>query len=167
VEQRVEHPLLPMRVVQDRYRGGSYLSIGFTAVAMFGIFLFLTYYLQEALRFSPIKTGLGFLPIVAAIMAASTVSTAALLPRTGPRPLIPLGMLVAAGGMALLRRIGLHTSYDTGLLPALVLVGFGLGLVFGCAMNRPPPAPGGRTPGWPRLWSTPPSRWADRSARPC
>jgi hypothetical protein len=135
VEQRVDHPLLPLRVVLDRNRGGSYLAIGFTAVAIFGIFLFLTYYLQLTLRFSPVKTGLAFLPMVAAIIVASTVSTAALLPRTGPRPLIPAGMLIAAGGMALLRQIELDTSYVSGLLPGLVLVGLGLGLVFGCALN--------------------------------
>jgi EmrB/QacA subfamily drug resistance transporter len=135
VEQRVDHPLLPMRVVLDRNRGGSYLAIGFTAVAIFGIFLFLTYYMQLTLRYSPVKTGLAFLPMVAAIIVASTVSTAALLPRTGPRPLIPLGMLVAAGGMALLRQIEVDTTYVSGLLPGLVLVGLGLGLVFGCALN--------------------------------
>jgi EmrB/QacA subfamily drug resistance transporter len=135
VEQRVDHPLLPLRVVLDRNRGGCYLAIGFTSVAIFGIFLFLTYYMQLTLRYSPVKTGLAFLPMVAGIVTASTVSTAALLPRTGPRPLIPLGMLVAAGGMALLRQIGIDTAYVSGLLPGLVLVGLGLGLVFGCALN--------------------------------
>jgi len=135
VEQRVDHPLLPLRVVLDRNRGGSYLAIGFTSVAIFGIFLFLTYYMQLTLRYSPVKTGLAFLPMVAAIIVASTASTAALLPRTGPRPLIPLGMLTAAGGMALLRQIGVNTTYVSGLLPGLILVGLGLGLVFGCALN--------------------------------
>jgi EmrB/QacA subfamily drug resistance transporter len=135
VEQRVDHPLLPLRIVLDRNRGGSYLAIGFTSVAIFGIFLFLTYYMQVTLRYSPVKTGLAFLPMVAGIIVASTVSTAALLPRTGPRPLIPVGMLVAAAGMALLRQIELDTTYVSGLLPGLVLVGLGLGLVFGCALN--------------------------------
>jgi EmrB/QacA subfamily drug resistance transporter len=135
VEQRVDHPLLPLRVVLDRNRGGCYLAIGFTSVAIFGIFLFLTYYMQLTLRYSPVKTGLAFLPMVAGIIVASTVSTAALLPRTGPRPLIPVGMLIAAGGMALLRQISLDTTYVSGLLPGLVLVGLGLGLVFGCALN--------------------------------
>jgi EmrB/QacA subfamily drug resistance transporter len=135
VEQRVDHPLLPMRIVLDRDRGGSYLAIGFTAVAIFGIFLFLTYYLQLTLRYSPVKAGVAFLPMVAGIIVASTVSTAFLLPRIGARPLIPLGMLVSAGGMALLRQISLDTTYVSGLLPGLVLVGLGLGLVFGCAIN--------------------------------
>jgi hypothetical protein len=73
--------------------------------------------------------------MVAALMISSTVSTAVLLPRVGPRPLVPLGMLLAAGGMALLTQLGLHTSYLTGVLPDLLLIGLGLGLVFGCAMN--------------------------------
>lgn len=135
VERSVEHPLLPLRIVLDRARGGSYLAIGLSAIAMFGIFLFLTYYLQETLRYSPVKTGLAFLPMVAALMTTSTSSSTLLLPRLGPRPLIPSGMLLAAGGMAFLTQIGLHTSYVNGVLPGLVLVGLGLGLVFACAMN--------------------------------
>jgi EmrB/QacA subfamily drug resistance transporter len=135
VERRATYPLLPLRVVLNRYRGGSYLAIGLTAIALFGIFLFLTYYLQLTLLFSPVKTGLAFLPLIAMVMVASTVSTAFLLPRVGPRPLVPLGMLVAAAGVALLRGIGLHTGYAGGILPGLVLVGLGLGLVFGCAIN--------------------------------
>ncbi len=135
VERRVAHPLLPLRIVLDRFRGGSYLAIGLSAIAMFGIFLFLTYYLQQSLGYSPVKTGLSFLPMVAGLMGASTTSTTVLLPRVGPRPLIPVGMLVAAGGMVVLTQIGLHTSYASGVLPGLVLVGLGLGLVFGCSMN--------------------------------
>ncbi len=135
VEQRVDHPLLPLRVVLNRYRGGSYLAIGLTAIGLFGIFLFLTYYLQLTLHYSPVKAGLAFLPAIGMVMVASTLSTALLLPRIGPRPLVPLGMLVAAGGVALLRDLGLHTSYDSGILPGLILIGLGLGLVFGCAIN--------------------------------
>jgi EmrB/QacA subfamily drug resistance transporter len=135
VERRVEHPLLPLRVVLNRYRGGSYLAIGLTAIGLFGIFLFLTYYLQLTLHYSPVKSGLAFLPTIGMVMVTSTVSTAVLLPKIGPRPLVPLGMLVAAGGVALLRDLGLHTGYDSGILPGLLLVGLGLGLVFGCAIN--------------------------------
>ncbi len=135
VEQRVRHPLLPLRIVLNRSRGGSYLAVGLTAIAIFGIFLFLTYYLQLTLHYSPVKSGLAYLPLVGAIMVTSTVSTAVLLPKIGPRPLVPLGMLVAAGGVALLRQLGLHTGYASGILPGLILVGLGLGLVFGCAFN--------------------------------
>ncbi len=135
VERRVEHPLLPLRIVLDRVRGGSYLAIGLSAIAMFGIFLFLTYYLQLTLGYSPVKTGLAFLPMVGALMLSSTTSTTLLLPRVGPRPLVPVGLLLAAGGMVVLTQIGLHSSYVDVVLPGLVLVGLGLGLVFGCSMN--------------------------------
>src|SRR5215468_5155128 len=136
VEQRVQHPLLPLRIVLNRFRGGAYLAIGLSAIGVFGIFLFLTYYLQLTLAYSPVKSGLAFLPMVAAIVAASTISSGVLMPRTGPRPLIPFGMLISAGGMAILAaRLGLRTSYLDWILPALLLTGAGLGLVFGCALN--------------------------------
>jgi hypothetical protein len=124
-----------LRVVLDRYRGGSYLAVGLSAIAMFGIFLFLTYYMQLTLGYSPVKTGLAFLPMVAALMLSSTLSSTLLLPRIGPRPLIPTGLLLAAGGMALETQIGLHSRYGADVLPGLLLVGLGLGLVFGSAMN--------------------------------
>jgi sugar phosphate permease len=103
---------------------------------MFGIFLFLTYYLQLTLRYSPVETGLAFLPMVAALMASSTTSSGVLMPRLGPRRLVPVGMLVASGGLVVLAtRLGLRTSYPDWILLSLVLTGFGLGMVFGCAMN--------------------------------
>ena len=136
VELRVPHPLLPLRIVLDRFRGGAYLAIGLSAVGMFGIFLFLTYYLEEVLRYSPVKTGLAFLPMIAALMASSTVNSGLIMPRLGPRPLVPLGLLVAAGGQVILAvQLGPTTSYVTWVLPALLIIGVGLGLVFGCAMN--------------------------------
>jgi EmrB/QacA subfamily drug resistance transporter len=136
VERRVQHPLLPLRIVASRFRGGAYLAIGLSAIGVFGIFLFLTYYLQLTLSYSPVVTGLAFLPMVAGIMAASTTSSGYLMPRLGPRPLIPVGLVFAAGGMVILAtQLGLHTSYPAQILPALVLTGAGLGLVFGCAMN--------------------------------
>ena len=72
VESRVAHPLLPLRVVTDRTRGGSYLAIGISGIALFAVFLFLTYYLQQTKGFSPIETGLAFLPMTAAIMITAT-----------------------------------------------------------------------------------------------
>jgi EmrB/QacA subfamily drug resistance transporter len=136
VERRVSHPLLPLRIVLNRFRGGAYLAIGLSAIGVFGIFLFLTYYFQLTLAYSPVKSGLAFLPMVAAIVVASTMSSGVLMPRTGPRPLIPLGLVLAAGGLALLAaELGLRTSYLDWILPAVLLVGAGLGLVFGCALN--------------------------------
>ena len=136
VERRVQHPLLPLRIVLNRFRGGAYLAIGLSAIGVFGIFLFLTYYLQLTLAYSPVKSGLAFLPMIAAIVAASTTSSGVLMPRVGPRPLIPVGLLLGAGGLALLAaQLGLRTSYPGQILPALLLVGAGLGVVFGCALN--------------------------------
>jgi EmrB/QacA subfamily drug resistance transporter len=136
VEQRVQHPLLPLRIILNRFRGGAYLAIGLSAIGVFGIFLFLTYYLQLTLAYSPVKSGLAFLPMIAAIIAASTTSSGVLMPRFGPRPLIPVGLLLGAGGLALLAsQLGLRTSYLDWILPALLMVGAGLGVVFGCALN--------------------------------
>jgi EmrB/QacA subfamily drug resistance transporter len=136
VEMRVAHPLLPLRIVLNRFRGGAYLAIGLSAIGVFGIFLFLTYYLQLTLAYSPVKSGLAFLPMIAAIVAASTTSSGVLMPRFGPRPLVPVGLLIAAGGMVILAaRLGLRTSYPGWILPSLLLVGAGLGVVFGCALN--------------------------------
>ncbi len=136
VEMRAAHPLLPLPIVLNRFRGGAYLAIGLSAIGVFGIFLFLTYYLQLTLAYSPVKSGLAFLPMVAAIVAASTISSGVLMPRVGPRPLVPAGMLMAAGGLSILAaRLGLRTSYLDWILLALLLVGAGLGLVFGCALN--------------------------------
>jgi hypothetical protein len=136
VERRVSHPLLPLRIVLNRFRGGAYLAIGLSAIGVFGIFLFLTYYLQLTLAYSPVKSGLAFLPMIAAITAASTTCSGVLMPRVGPRPLVPVGLLIGACGLGILAaQLGLRTSYLDWILPSLVLVGAGLGVVFGCALN--------------------------------
>jgi EmrB/QacA subfamily drug resistance transporter len=134
-QTRAPQPLLPPRIVTDRNRGGAYLSMLIAAVGMFGLFLFLTYYLQQTLGFSPVITGVAFLPMVACIMASSITCNIVLMPRTGPRPLVPAGMLLAAGGLALLTRIGVHSSYATAVLPSLLMMGLGLGLVFAPVFN--------------------------------
>ena len=135
-ERRVAHPLLPLRVILDRFRGGAYLAVALSAIGIFGIFLFLTYYLEEILRYSPVATGLAFLPLIAALIISSTTSSALLMPRLGPRILIPAGMVVAGGGMVILAtQLGVSTSYPAAILPALLVAGVGLGLVFGCALN--------------------------------
>jgi EmrB/QacA subfamily drug resistance transporter len=135
IERRAAHPLLPLRIVLDRNRGGSYLSVLISGAGMFGVFLFLTYYLQKTLAYSPVTTGLAFLPMVGAIVLSSTFSNAVLLPRVGPKPLVPTGMLLAALGMAILAQLGVHSSYATHVLPALLVTGLGLGLIFAPSMN--------------------------------
>jgi EmrB/QacA subfamily drug resistance transporter len=136
VELRAPHPVLPLRIVLDRLRGGSYLSIGLSAIGMFGVFLFLTYYLEEILRYSPVLTGTAFLPMIAALVVTSTTSSALLMPRAGPRILIPAGLVVAAAGQIMIAtQLSPTTSYAAEILPGLVVIGFGLGLVFSSAMN--------------------------------
>jgi MFS family permease len=134
LQARGRHPLLPLRVILDRDRGGSYLAIGITGAGMFGVFLFLTYYLQQTLGFSPLRSGLAFLPMMGAIVLTATIVSTKVLPRTGPRPLIPTGMTLAAVAMLELTRVGVDTSYLTHVLPALLISGVGMGLIFAPAM---------------------------------
>jgi EmrB/QacA subfamily drug resistance transporter len=135
-ELRVPHPLLPLRIVLDRFRGGAYLAVGLSAIGMFAIFLFLTYYLEEILRYSPVVTGVAFLPMITALIVASTSSSALLMPRVGPRILIPLGLIIATGGLVILAtQLGTATSYPAVIMPGLIVIGGGLGLVFSAAMN--------------------------------
>lgn len=135
IEQRSSHPMLPLRIIMHRVRGASYLALGFGSLGIFGVFLFLTYFLQQQLGYSPIDTGLAFLPMVGFIMVTSVIATSKILPRYGPKLAVAPGMLITAVGMALLTRISLHASYLTVIVPPLVLMGIGLGLVFGTAMN--------------------------------
>jgi EmrB/QacA subfamily drug resistance transporter len=135
IQRRAEHPLLPLRVVLDRNRGGSYLAVGIIGAGMFGVFLFLTYYLQQTLGFSPIKTGLAFLPMIGMVMVTATTATTRLLPRTGPRPLLTVGMVLSAAGMVLLAQLGVDSTYAAHVLPGLLVSGAGLGLVMAPAMN--------------------------------
>jgi EmrB/QacA subfamily drug resistance transporter len=135
IQRRGAHPLLPLRIVLDRNRGGSYLAMLITGIGMFGAFLFLTYYLQQTLGYSPLKSGIAFLPMIGAVIATSTTASTVLLPRIGPRPLVPTGMLLAAVGMVLLAQIGVHSTYAAHVMPGLLALGIGLGLVFAPATN--------------------------------
>jgi EmrB/QacA subfamily drug resistance transporter len=135
VEQRSSHPLLPLRVIVDRTRGGSYIAVGISGIAIFATFLFLTYYLQQVKGFSPLTTGLLFLPMVACILITSNLSSILGLPWLGPRVLIATGMLLAAGGMAYLTQVTVTSGYAAGVLPALILMGLGFGMIFAPAIN--------------------------------
>ena len=134
-ERRVPHPLLPPRIVLDRNRGGSYLAVGIVGVGLMGGLFLLTFYLQQTLAYSPVTTGFAFLPLLAGIMASSISSSTLLLPRTGPRPLIVTGMLLAAAGMVVFAQLGVHSPYASHVLPGLILVGVGLGLVIAPAID--------------------------------
>jgi EmrB/QacA subfamily drug resistance transporter len=135
IESRSANPLIPLRVLADRNRSGSYLAVLLVGIGLFGVFLLLTYYLQRLLGYSPVKTGVAFLPMVAANIITSTTTSTVLLGRLGPRPLVVAGMAIAGCGMALLTRLGLHSSYVTDVLPALLLIGIGLGFVIATSIN--------------------------------
>ena len=104
-------------------------------MGMFGLFLFLTYYLQLSKGFSPVKSGLAFLPMVACIILMSNMSSLFLLPRIGPRRLIPAGMSLGCVGMIGLSRLDAGSSYLTHVLPFIMLIGLGMGSVVAPSMN--------------------------------
>jgi EmrB/QacA subfamily drug resistance transporter len=135
IERRVKHPLLPLRVVLDRNRGGAYLAVAAAGAGIFGVFLFLTYYLQETLGYSPVKTGAAFLPMTACLVAAAGASSAKLTPRVGPKPVIAVGLALCGAGMMLLTGITVDSSYAAAVLPALCVVGLGMGLTMATAMG--------------------------------
>ena len=134
-QTRAANPLLPPRVVLDRNRGGAYASMLIASAGMFATFLFLTYYLQQTLGYTPIVTGFAFLPIIGGIAVAANVSTIVLMPRIGPKPLVPAGMLVGAGAMVWFAQLGVHTAYAGGVLGPLILTGVGLGMVIAPSIN--------------------------------
>jgi EmrB/QacA subfamily drug resistance transporter len=136
LEARADDPLLPLRVIADRNRGASFLSIGISAGAMFAVFLFLTYYLQRTRGLSPIATGLAFLPLTATVMVSAILGLTKLQGRVGARRLVVSGM--ACGGLAMvyLSGIGVSTSYAGRVLPALVVMGVGIGLVISTSISN-------------------------------
>jgi EmrB/QacA subfamily drug resistance transporter len=135
LQQRAEHPLLPLRIVLDRNRGGSYLAMFAAAGGMFAVFLFLTYYLQRSLGYSAVRTGVAFLPMTGILVVVSAVASTVLVTRVSARVLIPAGLLLSGVSMYLLTRIGIDTGYTSHILPALLLLGVGLGLAFSSAFG--------------------------------
>jgi EmrB/QacA subfamily drug resistance transporter len=135
VERRTAHPLLPMRVLLDRTRGGSYLTIALIGVALFTVFLFLAYYLQTLRGYTPVQSGVAFLPLPFAVLATSTALAPRLMHRFGPKPLIVAGTLVGAAAMVLMSTITLTSSYWLTVAPALLILGIGMGTVFASTFN--------------------------------
>ncbi|MGW0545977.1 MFS transporter [Streptomyces altiplanensis] len=135
VESKVKSPLLPLRVLMERNRGGVYASLGLAVIAMFGLFLFLTYYLQIVKGYSPVMTGFAFLPMIAGMITGSTQIGARLMTRVAPRYLMGPGFLVAALGMLLLTQLEIGSSYAGLILPAQLLLGLGMGTAFMPAMS--------------------------------
>ncbi|MFD3529927.1 MFS transporter [Streptomyces sp. NPDC058664] len=134
-ESLVKSPLLPLRVLTDRNRGGVYLSLGLAVIAMFGLFLFLTYYLQIVKGYSPVMTGFAFLPMIVGMIVGSTQIGTRLMTRVPPRLLMAPGFLTAGVGMLLLTQLEIDTSYAGLIMPAQLLLGLGMGTAFMPAMS--------------------------------
>src|ERR1700722_11422259 len=129
IEQRVEHPLLPLRIVLERSRGGSFLASLLVGTAILGTFLSLTYYFQGTLHYSALKSGLAFVPFSLGIITGAT-SASRLLPRFGPRFVIMTGLSLSAIGLGIFTLLGVHSTYTSLVLPALIIVSVGMGLSF-------------------------------------
>ncbi|WP_030286574.1 MFS transporter [Streptomyces catenulae] len=129
-QTRARHPLLPLHIVRDRNRGGAFLTMALATLALFGMFLFLTYYFQIVLGYSPVKAGLAFLPMTLAIVTGATQISARLLHHLPPRLLMVPGALLASGGLYLLTFLTARSAYAPRVLPAELLVGLGMGLIF-------------------------------------
>jgi EmrB/QacA subfamily drug resistance transporter len=134
-QTRAAQPLLPPRVVLDRNRGGAYLTMLIIGAGIYGIFLFLIYYMQATLRYSPVISGVALLPMVVIIGVTANVGNIKLMPRFGPKPLVIAGMLLNAVGLAALTRIGVHAGYASALLGPIMVTGMGMGFIFAAAAN--------------------------------
>ena len=129
VEARSSHPLLPLRVVSERNRGGSYLTTLLVGMGLMGTFLFLTFYLQQTLHYSALRTGFSYLPFSVGIVVGASLATQ-LVNRLSPRMLMGTGMLMAIAGMVSFSQIGLHTPFWTHIAPTELIMSMGMGLVF-------------------------------------
>jgi MFS family permease len=123
-------------VIRDRNRGGSFLLLAMSVVALFGVLLFLSFFLQRNEGYDPIRAGVAFLPLTLTLVATAVVSASFARPRLGPRPLVVAGLLLATVAMLLLTRLALGAQYASDILPSLVLLGAGLGLVFNNLANN-------------------------------
>ncbi|MGQ0630730.1 MAG: MFS transporter [Sporichthyaceae bacterium] len=135
VSQRiVANPLLPLRLFSSRTRSGAMIAVGLASVGMFGAFFFLTFYLQGVLGFSPVKTGVAFLPVTGGVLVSSAIISG-VMDRMRPRAIIGAGLFGAAAGLLLLVRMTPESSYSAEVLPALILIGLSLGGVFVPSFN--------------------------------
>jgi EmrB/QacA subfamily drug resistance transporter len=130
VEHHVAQPLLPLSIVADRSRGAAYASIAVVGAALFSVFLFMTFYMQQTLRFSPVMTGLGFLPLTGTVIIVAPLVQTRILPRVGARAMIAAGMILGIIAMIIYTRLTPGGSYASEVLPGLVLAGAGAACVF-------------------------------------
>ncbi|WP_309104995.1 MFS transporter [Microbacterium sp.] len=133
IQTRTNTPLLPLRVILDRARGSALIALLLSSAGLFTTFLFLPFYLQTTLGYPQLVTGLAFLPVPIALVASAVFIGPALTRRFTARPVVPLGLAVAGVGALLLTRLGTTANYTTDLLPSLLLIGAGIGLVIATA----------------------------------
>ena len=129
IESRSTHPLLPIRILANRNRGGAYLAAFFVGVGLFAMFLFLTFFFQGVLGYSPLKSGLLFLPFSAGVIVSAGIASQ-LLPRFGPRWVTFGGFCLAVTGMAWLITLSPTSQYAANILPALIVLSLGMGRIF-------------------------------------
>ncbi|MFI8404116.1 MFS transporter [Streptomyces sp. NPDC085463] len=129
VERRSQQPITPLRMFADRNRSGTYAMMLCLAAAIFGMFFFLTLFVQQVLGFSPLRAGLAFLP-VSAIIAVGAGLTSNLLPRYGPKPFMVTGSILAAAGLSWLTLTDVHSTYLGSILGPILVFGMGMGLIF-------------------------------------
>jgi EmrB/QacA subfamily drug resistance transporter len=129
IEALVKQPLLPLRLLSDRVRAGAYLTQLLVALALFGMFLWITFYFQDIHGFSAVKSGLLFMPFSLGVIV-SAGATSQLLPKVGPRPLATVGCLMSAVGMYLLSLVTPTSTYYLHVMPSMIITSLGLGLAF-------------------------------------
>ncbi|MET1052793.1 MAG: MFS transporter [Mycetocola sp.] len=134
-QRRAQHPLLPLSIVLDRNRGAAYSSVLIAGAGMFGIFLFVTYYLQGTLGYSPIQTGLAFLPMIGMLVVAAQLGTNLLIPRLGPKILVPAGMALGVIGMISLTSLDGSSEYAANVLLPLMILGTAMGTIMPASMQ--------------------------------
>lgn len=134
-QRRALHPLLPLSIVLDRNRAAAYSSVLIAGAGMFGIFLFVTYYLQATLGYSPIQTGLAFLPMIGMLVVAAQLGTNFLVPRLGPKIMVPSGMVLGVVAMIYLTHLDASSVYVSDVMPPLMIMGFAMGTIMPASMQ--------------------------------
>jgi predicted MFS family arabinose efflux permease len=129
IEGRSPHALVPFRVLRNRNRSGAYVIMLCVGTAMFGMFFFLTLFVQEVWGYSPLRSGIAYLPFVAMILVA-TAAASQLVARIGARPLLLVGSVFGAGGLFWLSQVKETSTYAGGLLGPMMVAAFGFGLMF-------------------------------------
>ena len=129
IEWRSSHALMPLRILENRSRTGAYLVMLCLATAMFGVFFFLTIFVQEVLGYSALRSGLAFLPFAGTIVLMSGI-VSQVIGRIGPRPLMAAGASISAVGFYWFSHLTVHSQYLSGLLGPMLVTSFGFGLLF-------------------------------------